>query len=36
MITEMWAARISNSRDESVKKHNLIHILKSVDESHFL
>ena len=36
MITEMWAARISNSQDESVRKPNLIHILKSVDESHFL
>ena len=36
MITEMWAARISNSQDESVRKPNLVHILKIVDESHFL
>ena len=36
MITEMWAARISNSQDKSVTKPNLIHILKRVDEYHFL
>jgi|GEM_PF-3674858 len=36
MITEMWAARISDSQDKSVRKPNLIHILKRVDEYHFL